>query len=116
MTEKSPGKIPQTKPILSKTGKRARRSNPESGVPVINRMIHKVMGLLPAGMSPRSKRIMVFSGILLLAVIALFVIGGFLALMTGLDDQILTIVAAEFIIVGAVTVAGVLFTIVQRGN
>ena len=72
--------------------------------------------MLPAGMAPRSKRIVVVSGIILLAVIALFIIGGFIAGMTGLYDQVLTIVAAEFIIVGAVTAAALIFTIVMRGK
>jgi hypothetical protein len=72
------------------------------------------MGMLPSGMTTRGKRIVVFSGILVFAGIALFVIGGFIAGMTGLYDQVLTIVAYEFIIVGIVTVAAIIFTMVKR--
>jgi hypothetical protein len=114
MIENSPKKKQQMKKPSLKTGKTGYRRNREEDIPVINRVLRNIMGLLPSGMTTRSKRIIVFSGILVFAVIALFVLGGFIAGMTGLYDQVLTIVAWEFIIVGIVTVAAIIFTMVTR--
>jgi len=116
MTGNSPTKIQQPEPLSPKARKRARRRDRAADIPATNRIFSHITGMLPAGMTPRSKRIVVVSGIIILAVIALFVIGGFIAGMTGLYDQVLTIIAAEFIIVGAVTAAALIFTIVKRGK
>jgi len=116
MIENSPKKKQQMKKPSLKTGKTGYRRDRDEDIPVINRVLRNIMGMLPSGMTTRGKRIVVFSGILVFAVIALFVLGGFIAGMTGLYDQVLTIVAWEFIIVGIVTVAAIIFTMVTRGK
>lgn len=114
MIGNSPKTKQQTKKPSLKTRNPSYRRDPGADIPAINRVFGNVMGLLPSGMTVRSKRIIVFSGILVCAIIALFILGGFIAGMTGLYDQVLTIVAYEFIIVGAVTVAAIIFTILKR--
>jgi hypothetical protein len=114
MIGNSPQTKKQTKKPSLKTRNPSYRRDPGSDIPAINRVLHNVMGILPSGMTVRSKRIIVFSGILIFAIIALFIMGGFIAGMTGLYDQVLIIVAYEFIIVGAVTVAAIIYTIVTR--
>ncbi|MFA5268509.1 MAG: hypothetical protein WC379_11110 [Methanoregula sp.] len=114
MIENSPKKKQQMKKPSLKTGKAGYRRDREADIPVINRVVRNIMGMLPSGMTTRGKRIVVFSGILVFAIIALFILGGFIAGMTGLYDQVLTIVADEFIIVGTVTIAVLIFTMVKR--
>jgi len=96
MTGNSPTKIQQPEPLSPKARKRARRRDRAADIPATNRIFSHITGMLPAGMT--------------------LVIGGFIAGMTGLYDQVLTIIAAEFIIVGAVTAAALIFTIVKRGK
>lgn len=114
MIENSPKKKQQTKKPSLKNRNPSFRRDRDEDIPAINRVLRNIMGMLPSGMTTRGKRIVVFSGILVFAIIALFVLGGFIAGMTGLYDQVLTIVAYEFIIVGAVTVAAIIFTILTR--
>lgn len=116
MTGNNPVKIQQPDPLSPKARKRARRRDRAADIPATNRIFSHITGMLPAGMTPRSKRIVVVSGIIILAGIALFIIGGFIAGMTGLYDQVLTIVAAEFIIVGAVTAAAIIYVKITRGK
>jgi len=72
--------------------------------------------MLPEALSPRAKRMVAFSTIVGLALCALFVLGILIAGITDGYDQFWTIITAEILIVGVVTVASVLFTLVNQGK
>lgn len=110
MIDNRPKKFPSTKPGSQKTGKRIGKRSPDQNCSSLTQMINAFGNKLPIDSPSPGKRIVIFSGIILSALFALFVIGVIVANITGSYDNILAIFAGEIIIVGIVTVAAVIFT------
>jgi len=105
-----PKKQQYTKLGSQKTGKRVDKRFPDQNASPLMQMIRTFGNKIPLDFPSPGKRIMVFFGIVLIALFALFVIGVIVAGVTGYYDQILTIFAGEIIIVGIVTLAAVILT------
>jgi hypothetical protein len=116
MTENDPQKTRRIRSPSSRTRKRDGRRSPGQDTPGSDRLMNTLTGMLPDGVSPRGKRIVVISATALLALISLVVIAILVAAVTDRYDQFLTIIAAEILIVGAVTAAAVIFTLAKHGK
>jgi lipopolysaccharide export LptBFGC system permease protein LptF len=59
---------------------------------------------------PRGKRIVGVFVIAVLVILAIFIIGDLVTSLTGHSDQIMAVFAADIIIVGAITIAAIVFS------
>ncbi len=93
-----------------KTGKRADKRFPDQNDSSLTRMIRTFGNKIPLDLPSPGTRIVVFFGIVLMALLALFVIGAIIANVTGYYDNIPDIVTGEIVIAGIGIIAGVILT------
>jgi hypothetical protein len=107
-------KQPSTKPGSQKTGKRGDKHFPNQNGSALTQMIQTFGNKIPLDFPSPGKRIVVFFGIVLIALLGLFVIGVIIANVTGYYDKILAIFAGEILIVGIMIIAAAILTMKKK--
>ena len=102
--------MPKIAPKKPRRKKPAKGGNPEQEVPGLLPMMDNLVDQLPEDLKPHGKRIMGILKIAIIAIFAILIIGVLVAGFTGHSDQVMTIFAADIIVVGSVTVAAIVFT------
>ncbi|MCK9580008.1 MAG: hypothetical protein M0Q92_06105 [Methanoregula sp.] len=74
-------------------------------------LMYDMVDLLPNHMRPQGKSIVDILTLSVIAIVALYLIGMFVATLTGHADQIMTIFAAEITLVGSIAVLSIVLTV-----
>lgn len=111
MPENIPKKSRRKRISSSKTQKQAGGRYPGQEIPGLIPLMYNLVELLPEDLKPHGEKIVGILIMAIIAIVAIFIIGAFVATLTGHSDQIMTIFTYDIIGVGVVAVGAIVLTI-----